>query len=236
MGNMKQFNLEECLRIKPDVVILPVALKDYAKQLEEAEINCILVNPETQSSFEEMVVLLGTVCGKQERAQAYLDYREALLKKYITEESDKRLYFASNASYLEGASASMYQNELISAAKGNNVLKEITSGKWSTISLESLLQYDPEIIYFEMGGSLTVDGILQDPNLQTVTAVKEKQVYAFPSTLETWDTPNPSSVLGVLYLYATLHPESVSMEAIEAEAISFYQEFYEIEVAKGSLF
>ena len=48
-----------------------------------------------------------------------------------------------------------------------------------------------------------------DEAYRDIKAVKDKQVYEFPSKLETWDTPNLSSCLGELYMASVLYPEKV---------------------------
>ena len=76
---------------------------------------------------------------------------------------------------------------------------------------------------------------MRDESLQELRAVKNKQVYVFPSALETWDTPNLSSCLGTLWCAAILYPQEVSMEAVEKEAIDFYKQFYDIDVTGEQL-
>ena len=70
----------------------------------------------------------------------------------------------------------------------------------------------------------------QEEAFANMKAVQNKQVYTFPSSLETWDTPNLSSCLGVLWAYATLYPEHLSMQDVKTEAVKFYQTFYGIDV------
>ncbi len=232
LGNKKSFNVEECAAADPDVVFLPVSLKDYVDQLEDLDIKVILLNPETEESYVEAVEIIAKVMGKEDISEKYFSYREELLKKYIKEQDEKQSVYFAGSNILEAAGSDMFQSELISDAQGSYVfedsLKEIST--WQTINVEELIKADPAYIFIEQGG-ITIDDVLNDPALSELTAVKNNQVYIFPSDLETWDTPNLSSCLGTLWMYAILYPEAVSMEDVAKEANAFYQQFYDFDAA-----
>ena len=82
---------------------------------------------------------------------------------------------------------------------------------------------------------VTTDSVYQDASLANINAVKNQQVYLFPSSLETWDTPNLSSCLGTLWVYATLYPDQLSMDTVKQEAKEFYEQFYDIQVEDQDL-
>ena len=77
--------------------------------------------------------------------------------------------------------------------------------------------------------------ILADSNLAEVTAVKNGAVYNMPTGYEAWDSPVPSSVLGMLWMVVTLHPDLYSMDEFANDAAEFYKTFYNIEIDKTQL-
>lgn len=235
LGNKKMFNVEECAKADPDVVFLPVSLKSYVKQLEDLDIKVILLNPETQKSYDEAIDIIAKVCGKSKQAQEYFSYRDNLLKKYIKGNmaKDKTVYMAG-MDLLEAAGNDMFQGEIIKAAKGNNALQEGEQSTWMNIDIETLLALDPAYIFLENGG-VSSDSVYANDALSEISAVKNKQVYVFPSMLETWDTPNLSYCLGTLWSYAVLHPEEVSMKEVKEEAKTFYKTFYGIDIDTEAL-
>lgn len=227
LGNKKNFNLEECVAADPDVVFLPVSLQDYVEQLEEMDMKVILLSPETSQSFDEAVEIIAMIMGKEDIAKQYFAYRDDLIKKYIKEVDEKKKVYFAGSDILEAAGGSMFQNELIKQAQGEYVFQESLKdiGNWQTINIEEIIAADPEYIFIEQDG-INIEDILNDPSLSEVTAVKEGNVYVFPSEYETWDTPNLSSCLGILWMYATLYPERLSLEDVATEANAFYQQFY----------
>ena len=155
------------------------------------------------------------------------------MEKYITDTGVAKKVYMSGSSLLEGAGSDMFQNSLLKSAKAENVIAKAGKG-WSTIGKETLLDMNPDVIFLENGGA-DVKSVLQDSALSSLNAVKKKQVYEFPSPLETWDTPNLSSCLGALWAYATLYPDNLSMDTVKQEAKDFYRTFYHIEVKDSDL-
>lgn len=233
MGNKKSFNVEAAAETNADLVILPVSLKDYVDKIEALGMKVILLNPETKEDYDEAVNLIAKVIGAQDQAKEYFAYRDELFNNYIKDiENEKNVYFAGTE-ILSGAGTDMYQDDLLEEAEAENVMDETGTG-WSKIDKETLLRANPDVIFLEQDGA-TADSVYQDASLANVNAVKNKQVYVFPSLLETWDTPNLSSCLGTLWAYATLYPEQLSMDKVKQEAKDFYQKFYDIQVENQDL-
>ena len=74
VGTAKEFDLEGCAALSPDLVILPLKLKDAAASLTELGIPVLLVNPESQELLTEMIELVSTATNTQERANAAFLY------------------------------------------------------------------------------------------------------------------------------------------------------------------
>lgn len=60
VGTAKEFDLETCASLSPDLVILPLKLKDAAKSLTELGIPVLLVNPESPDQLSDMISLIAT--------------------------------------------------------------------------------------------------------------------------------------------------------------------------------
>lgn len=232
LGNKKSFNVEECAAADPDVVFLPVSLKDYVEQLEDLDMKVILLNPETEETYDEAVEIIAKVMGKEDISEQYFTYRKDLFEKYVKEQEEKKTVYFAGSDILEACGSDMFQNELIQDAQGSYVLNEQLKGvsTWQKINVEELIQADPDYIFIEQGG-ISVDDVLNNSALSDISAVKNHHVYIFPSEYETWDTPNLSSCLGVLWMYAILYPDALSMEDVANEANAFYQTYYGFDAA-----
>ena len=229
VGSAKEFDLEGCIALEPDLVILPMKLKDAAATMEEMEIDVLLVNPEDQTLLTEMIDLLGAALDCADAAEtlnAYTDNVAAQLQDAVSSEEAPTVYLAGNSSFLSTAPDGMYQSDLIALAGGVNVAAEIDDTYWVDVSYEQVLAWDPEYIILASDASYTVEDVLADPALAGCTAIENGNVYQMPSAAEAWDSPVPGGVLGALWMGSKLHGEAVAEETVSATIGEFYETFY----------
>ena len=226
VGTAKEFDLEGCAALEPDLVILPLKLQDSADALEELGITALVVNPEDQELLNETIKLVGTASNTQEKAQSLLNFaseQEARLGEALADAETPSVYLAGNSALLSTAGDSMYQSDMIRMAGGVNAAAEITDTYWAEISYEQLLAWDPDYIVLASDADYTVDDVLADQNLADCTAVVNGDVYQIPGDAEAWDSPVPSGILGAVWLSSVLHPE----ECPEADSMAVIDEYYE---------
>lgn len=229
VGTAKEFDLEGCAALNPDLVVLPLKLKEIVPSLEELGIPVLLVNPEDKALLEEAVHLLGTATNTVSRAQELLAFHEeqlSPLSKALEGCETPCVYLASNSSLLAVAAPGMYQNSLIEQAGGVNAAAGLEGDYWADISYEQLLAWDPDYIILASDAEYTPASVLEDENLQECKAVKNGNVYQFPNAIEAWDSPVPSSILGSMWLAGVLHPDKISAEDWKQAASSYYETFY----------
>jgi len=236
VGSVKEFNLEATVALTPDVVILPLKLKDKAETLSSMGINTVLINAESYDDLLATIALLAQITGADETALLnYISEKQAFMEEKTASLTQKRVYLAGNSSFLMTGGMNMYQNTLLAMAGGENVAADIEDSYWANISYEQLLAYNPEVIIMAADADYTAEDILSDPMLQDVTAVKNGEVYAMPSAIEAWDSPVPATVLGSLWIMNKLYPETYTEEELFAEIVSFYETFYGFTVTKELL-
>lgn len=229
VGTAKEFDLEGCAALHPDLVIVPAKLKDSIPALEELGLTVLAVKPENQDLYEEAAALLGTVTNSEEKEKELLSFTQEQLdglSEVLADAEKPSVYLTSNSTMLATAGPEMYQDSLIANAGGVNVASELTDDYWSEISYEHLLAWDPQYIILAADASFTVEDVLSDSALADCTAVKNHHVYQFPNTIEAWDAPVPGSVLGSLWLASVLHPEEYPEEQYQQAVAGFYETFY----------
>ncbi len=232
VGTAKEFNLEGCIELAPDLVILPVSLKEQTQGLIEVGLNVIYVNPENTALLEEAFLAIGSATGTKERAEEIIAYSQTALSELsdkIGAQEQKTLYLAGNSDFLSTAGEKMYQNTMIENAHGINVAAEIEDTYWATVSYEQILAYKPEYIILAAAADYTEQDVLSDANIQSTTAVQNGNVFAMPSDIEAWDSPVPSAFLGSLWLASKLYPDSYSEEEYNEKVSEFYMTYYGFE-------
>ena len=232
VGTAKEFDLEGCAALEPDLIVLPAKLKDVIPSLEELGMTAIAVNPEDKALLEEAVTLLGTATNTADRANELLAFHDKQLAPLSEALSDidaasaPTVYLASNSSLLAVAGPAMYQNSLIEQAAGANAAAEITDDYWADISYEQLLAWNPDYIILAADAEYSVDSVLEDENLKGLKAVTNGNVYQFPNAIESWDSPVPSSILGSMWLASVIHPDQYPADGWKQAAAEYYETFY----------
>jgi iron complex transport system substrate-binding protein len=238
VGTAKEFDLEGCIALNPDLVILPIKLKDQISTLEGMGITVIGVNPENEQLMVEMITMIAKLNGvtNYEEFISYYTEKETALKDVYVSASDKpTVYLAGNSSMLSTATANMYQNDLIETAGGVNVANDIEDSYWATVSYEQLIAYNPDYIIIVPEAEYTKDDVMKDANLSTIAAIQNNNVYEMPSDFEAWDSPVPSSILGKMWLTSVLYPDKYSNENFAEDVAYFYKTFYNFDIDKGVL-
>ncbi len=238
VGTAKEFNLEGCVALEPDLVILPIKLKDAVQSLEGLGIKAIAVNPEDMDLLKETLTMIGTATKTLDRANeliSYYDEKIAEIGKIHGQSEAKRVYLGGNSDFLTTATGKMYQNFMIETARATNVAVDIDDTYWATISYEQLLAYNPDVIIIVPEAAYTKDDILKDEKLASIKAVVDNQIYVMPDTFEAWDSPVPSGILGTMWLKSVLNEEAYPFEDFKTDAAEFYEDFYDFKVDKEKI-
>lgn len=232
VGTAKEFDLEGCAALEPDLVILPMKLKDAASTLGELGIPAIVVNPENQQLLNETIGLVAEALNCEDAAkELFLFINQTIEDLFKARNTDPDaqipvVYMAGNSSLLSTAGGSMYQSSLIELAGGRNAAAEIEDSYWAEVSYEQLLAWNPDVIVLASDAGYSPEDVLADPNLAGITAIESGRVYQMPSRAEAWDSPVPGGILGAVWMASVLHPEQVSQEACNAVIEEFYETFY----------
>lgn len=229
VGTAKEFDLEGCAALKPDLVIVPTKLKDSIPAMEELGLTVIAVNPEDQTKLFETIDMISTAADVVEKGQE-LEYwiSDALegLKKSLDGVETPSVYLAGNSALLQTAGPEMYQSTLIENAGGVNAASDITDTYWADTSYERILSWNPDYIVLAADADYDVDSVLNDSALADCTAVKEGHIAQIPSDIEALDSPVPASFLGSYYVASILHPDVVTEDDFKTTEKNFYETFY----------
>jgi len=234
-GTAKSFDLEGCIALEPDLVILPQKLKEQAETLKGLGVDVILVNPEDEASQIQMINDIAKATGTQDKAAeltGFIDEVKTYLEKALKDADVPRAYMTGNSDYLTTCGGKMYQSYLMDLAVTENVAKDIEDSYWATVSYEQLLAWDPDVIFIPAEASFTEEDILNDPALSGLKAVQYRLVLKMPGSAEAWDSPVPGSVLGAVWMASQIHNSRVPESEYLEYAKEFYKTFYGFDYAE----
>jgi len=227
-------NVETIVSLKPDVIIAPYTTP--LSQLQSVNLPVLLFNMETTQGLLKSIQFLGTILGKAQEATDILVYLNSKLNYIKTQtgflQNKKSVYFALS-SITKTAGSTLIQNEMIVRASGVSVTAQLPGGKVD-VSLEQVIKWNPEYIILAPYCSDTVDSVLQNPALQSVKAVKNKNVYKMPQFIGSYDLPEPEVILGIMWLSNTLYPDKVHFD-LRNEAKTFYKKVFDYTLTDADL-
>jgi len=238
VGSGKETNIEAIAALEPDLVLLPNKQVEAAGTLADLGIPTAVVEPETYEAFNELLTMLGKLCGCEGEAEKLIAYYDGVVDRVtaLTKDAERpSVYLCGSASHLRACTGGMYQREMIEMAGGTCVSAELEGAGWADISAEQLAAWDPEVIFAVQYAEYALDDIRNDAALSGLKAVAEDKLYTVPSQIEAWDYPQPSSILGLLWMTHILHPELMGEEDYVKEARQFYQTYFGIEITREQM-
>ena len=234
VGTAREFNLEGCISLEPDLVVLPKRLSEQAETLSGMGIAALVVNPEDTDLLLQTISMIGQAAGAEEQAEKLISYYDTKLEeldKISGEKTEKpSVYIAGTSSVLTAATPAMYQNSVIETAGGVNAASDLTDKGWANISYDQLIAYNPDILVIIPEADFTKEDVMKDGQLAEINAVKNAQVYEMPEDFEAWDSPVPSGILGCMWLSSIINEDKYPFDTFAGEAADFYKEFYHTDI------
>lgn len=165
IGTAKEFDLEGCAALAPDLVIVPAKLKDSIPQMEEMGLTVLAVKPENQAGLFGAIELLAqatNTTARGEELEMAIDSNLAALAEAVAGTDAPSVYLAGNSSVLETAGPAMYQNTMIENANGTNAAASVEDTYWAEASYEQILDWNPDYIILASDAEYDVDKAEQD--------------------------------------------------------------------------
>lgn len=228
-GNL---NIEEIASLKPDLVVLyPKNSEQVRKQLIQLDIPVLIIDPENREKIIKTINILGKAMGVEDRAAALVKTYENTLGEIKTKVEKQhnnntvpKVYYV-DMELTKTISGQMFQSQMINDAGGYNVSSDMKGWK-QNVSIEQIVKWNPETIIIASYSKIKPDDILENPVLQSVSAIKHKRVYKMPSNIDPWDFPSPNAFLGTYWIAHKLYPELITEEDLKNKTNDFYKEFY----------
>jgi len=231
VGSFDDVNVEEILKLKPDVVINSVTSNKGNGALENAGITVLqaLTGKGNVEKVKTEFSTMGKAFGNPEQAEKLIGYWKEkidILQKIESEITKKKKVYYMLGAETHTNGPGWWGDDFIQTAGGINAAADLKDGR--DTSIEQVVKWNPDVIILSEneGKYMAVNDILGDSQLQNINAIKNKQVYEVPIGTFWWDRPSPESVLGFMWLAKTLYPEETKNIDLKKETSDFYKTFF----------
>jgi iron complex transport system substrate-binding protein len=259
VGTLTEVNMEELLKLNPDLVIVThyfplatinkieaagipvVAVSLYVADFEQASrLNPKLKDPDKAYTIGMRmgVKLLGEIYGKEDLAKKLNDFvaekRSIVGDKLLDIPENKRVtcYMANPNLYTYGSGK--YVGVIMARAGGINVARDIDGYK--AVNMEQIIKWNPAVIFVQdRYADQVYPQVTKDPLWKNIKAVKTNRVYITPEYVKPWGHPCPESMaLGELWMAKKLYPKRFQDVDISKIVQEFYKTFYGVPYKGGN--
>jgi iron complex transport system substrate-binding protein len=208
VGAVLRPDLERVVSLRPDLVVTSDRNPEFAARLAAAQISFVAVPTMTLKDVSSAMLRIGDAAGIPADARTAVARMEERLDKVrrlpqIVPRPRVLLIMGRTADALTGivaAGAGTYLDDLVGIAGGTNVVTEVSPLPYPHLSLESILQLDPDVIVdtIDMGATETerqrrsVEGQKLWRRYRTIPAVRNGRVRA--ATTDALFVPGPRVV------------------------------------------
>lgn len=182
--------------------------------------------------LKQGIRLIADVVDRKTQGEALIKYAFDARAKYNAPVSDipdskrVRVYMANPD--LNTYGSGKYTGLMMKHAGALNVAAASVKGA-RQVSLEQVLQWDPQVIFVQDRYPQVVTQIMNAPNWQAIDAVKNHRVWLMPEYAKAWGYPMPEALaIGELWMAKKLYPQAYKDVDADAQAQDYYQLFYRV--------
>ncbi|MBI9043654.1 MAG: ABC transporter substrate-binding protein [Anaerolineaceae bacterium] len=240
---------EQIAAYAPDLVIAKGYTEtDVAKSLSLLDIPVVYLGMETPQQYEKDIRLLGKIFANGDRAEEIVDFYETKLgyiedKVSELKDSEKPEVLVLEYNNRAGDIAvnvppeEWIQTQEVKMAGGNPIwVPDLKTGSgWQITNFEQIALWDAKqiflIVSFPMDPEEVFEELKNDSQWEKLQAVRDEQLYVFPTDLNEWDNPDPRWLLGTTWLAKRMHPDLFQDLDMKTEIIEYFSTLYGMDKA-----
>lgn len=240
-------NVEELMKLEPDVVIYSTSSAEIGEQLRNAgfaavgmsvnkwEYDCI----ETLNNWILLLSELFPDNDKTEIVEKYSDEVYKMVQKRlveIPEEERENVFFLFkyDDSNIMTSGSSFFGHWWATATGSSNVAAEITTDNQVTVNMEQIYDWNPSVIFVSNFTTAGVDDIYNNTvgnyDWSAIDAVKNERVYKMPLGMYRSYTPGVDTPITLMWMAKTTYPEYFEDIDITEETMKYYKEVFGVEL------
>jgi iron complex transport system substrate-binding protein len=213
VGDAFNPSLEKIVELQPDLV-LTVKQEQLTAHLDDVGINYAVIDPHNIDDIKKDIKLLGDITGTTKTATELIknmDNSVARITGLVKNAPKVSVFFmidATDPTLPWTAGTGSFIDSLITMAGGTNVAGG-AEGDWIQLSLEKIVQADPDIIITQTmtGGQpiISIEELEHHPIWSQMRAVKAGNVFVINGDIVS--RPAPRIVQGLEEMAKLIHPE-----------------------------
>ena len=249
-----ELNIEEIIKLKPDVIFYNANNKEHAQILASSGIPSIgfaTVGADSPADpikrYKEWLLLLEDVFGEKGKMDDFIEAGNKIIKDVETrignipeeERPSTMILFKLIDGVPQVSGKGVFGDYWLQHLGVKNVAEE-TKG-FAQVSFEQIYEWNPQVLFLNGPGLLklnrqdVIDNKIEGVDFSTIQAVKEERVYNTTLGMWNWFTPNPDAPLVLAWLACNTYPEQFSDYPLEAVIRDYYKNYYGYEITEEEM-
>ena len=243
-------NIEEIMKLKPDVIFYNASNKEHYEILKKTGIPCVgfaTVGADPIDRYTQRLKLLEDVFGESGKTDDLIKAGQDIVKdveERISKIDDSKkptgiILFKYSPGVPMVAGKGVYGDFWLKRIGVKNLAGEAKG--FAKVSIEQFYQWNPDILYLDGPGLLdittkdvyanSVEGI----DFSNMKAVKNKKVFNTKLGMWNWFTPNPDAPLVLAWLAKSTYPEEFKDYDLKAMIKDYYKTWYDYELTNEQI-
>ncbi|HEX3968302.1 MAG TPA: cobalamin-binding protein [Edaphobacter sp.] len=181
VGDLIKPSIEMILSLHPDLVIgvQPAGAMEITDQLERVRIPVFLISPHGLAGIYHSVETIGMALNRTPQADALvrsLQQRVDAVKTRTKGLPRPSVFMPVWYDPITTIGKNAFITEIIEAAGGRSVTDDLPA-EWPTISMEVVLERDPDALLLVRGGKTTLQILENRPGWNSMKAIKQRRAY-----------------------------------------------------------
>ena len=238
-------NIEELLKLNPDVVFYSAGSKEEGEAYKNAGIPAIAISPgkwgydaiETLNQWIETLVQLFPENNKAKVVRDYSEKTYKMVQERVSGLSDADkvkvfFLFQYSDSNIMTSGKKFFGQWWCDAIGAKNAAEELEKDNSVAVNMEQIYAWNPELIFITNFNTAKPDDLYNNTvgsyDWSEIEAVKNKQVYKMPLGMYRSYTCGVDTPVTLLWLAKTVYPSLFEDIDITAETKKYYQEVFGI--------
>ena len=246
--NGTEINLEELMKLEPDLVIYSASQPEQGEQLRNAGFTAVAlsVNKWEYNAIETLnqwISLLSEIFPDNDKTEIVAEYSRDIYEmlqermKDIPEEERERIFFLFKYSdtEIQTSGENFFGQFWAQAAGAVNAAEEIKTDNQVTVNMEQIYVWNPSMIFITNFTTAQPEDLYGNTmgsyDWSAVSAVKNEKVYKMPLGMYRSFTPGADTPLTLLWFAKTIYPEYFSDIDMISETKDYYQEVFGVNLS-----
>ena len=240
-------NMEELMKLAPDVVFYNTAETEVGQQLRNAGFCAVAVSVnkweyDAIETLNNWIGLLGEIFPENDKKQLVSDYSEAIYQMVqervgqIPEKERVMFLYKYSDTAIMTSGAKFFGQWWAEAIGAQNVGWEMTTDNSVTVNMEQIYTWNPSLIFITNFTTAYPEELYGNTigtyDWSPVDAVKNQRVYKMPLGMYRSYTPGVDTPMTLLWLAKTAYPDVFQDIDIIAETQKYYKEVFDIDLTE----